>query len=108
MTCLSHYRDGKTRPFLKGQLELSLPSFIDIVGYCYTDTAGPTGGLNYHMLIGSVNDIIAKDRPGQMTQTYGPVVTNADFSEWLNLIQRYYDEMTGTPSTPTPTPSEED
>lgn len=86
LICLSHLRDGETRPFLKGQIELTLPAFVDVVGYLFTDTQGG-GTIERRLLIEPANNIIAKDRTGALLETYGPVVTNANISEWLEIIQ---------------------
>jgi hypothetical protein len=90
MLCLSHLRDGQTRPFLKGQLELSLPAFVDVVAYLYTTTSeDPTksGGLEHYALLSPHNDIIAKDRTAALTEHYGAYATDANFSEWLTIIE---------------------
>ncbi len=92
MTCLSHLRDGHVRPFLKGQLEISLPSFTDIVGYTYTDNDPATGQMQYRMLLAPANSIVAKDRPGLITQEIGPAVVDANFTQWLELVQAFYDD----------------
>lgn len=89
MLCLSHLRDGQTRPFLKGQLELSLPAFVDVVAYLYTTTSeDPTksGGLEHYALLAPHNDIIAKDRTAALTDHYGAAAKDASFSEWLEII----------------------
>lgn len=87
MLCLSHLRDGETRPFLKGQLELSLPAFVDVVGFLYTQVSTTDGNqLERYMLISPANKIIAKDRTAVLTDEYGMVVPNANFENWLELL----------------------
>lgn len=87
MLCLSHLRDGETRPFLKGQLELALPAFVDVVGYLYTQVSTTEAGtLDRYMLISPANKIIAKDRTAVLTDKYGMVVQEADFGNWLDLL----------------------
>jgi hypothetical protein len=88
MICLSHLRDGETRPFLKGQIELTLPAFVDVVGYLYTDTQ--SGAVARRLLIEPANNIIAKDRTGALLEKYGPVVTDANVSEWLEILQEEF------------------
>lgn len=88
MLCLSHLRDGQTRPYLKGTIELNLPAFVDVVGYLYTLPSTTTAGaVDRKMLVVPVNDIIAKDRSGAIADHYGSVVDNANFSEWLEVLE---------------------
>ena len=88
MLCLSHLRDGETRPYLKGAIELSLPAFVDVVGYLYTQQSETEGGkVDRKMLIVPVNNIIAKDRTSALEEKYGSVVTDANFSEWLDILE---------------------
>jgi hypothetical protein len=84
LICLSHLRDGETRPFLKGQIELTLPAFVDVVGYLYTDST--EGHIQRLMLIEPANNIIAKDRTAALVEKYGSVVPNASFTEWLEIL----------------------
>lgn len=88
LLCLSHLRDNETRPFLKGQIELTLPAFVDVVGYLYTEQSQTDGNkIDRKMLIEPVNNIIAKDRTGALVDEYGPVVHDADFTVWLELLE---------------------
>lgn len=84
LICLSHLRDGETRPFLKGQIELTLPAFVDVVGYLYPDSS--EGIVKRRMLIEPANNIIAKDRTGALVDKYGPVIDAPDFEEWLRIL----------------------
>lgn len=84
LLCLSHQRDGELRPFLKGQIELNLPAFVDVVGYLYTDAS--SGSIVHNMLIAPANNVIAKDRTAYLTDKYGMVVQDANFTEWLQII----------------------
>lgn len=87
LLCLSHLRDGETRPFLKGALEISLPAFVDVVGYLYTELSTTEGGkLDRRMLVGPANKIIAKDRTAVLTDKYGLVDPAPDFGNWLDLL----------------------
>lgn len=87
MLCLSHLRDNETRPFLKGQIELSLPAFVDVVGFLYTQVSATEGNkIDRFMLISPANKIIAKDRTDVLTEEYGMVIPNANFENWLELL----------------------
>ena len=93
MLCLSHFRDNETRPFLKGQIELTLPAFVDVVGFLYTEASQTEGNkIDRKMLIEPVNNIIAKDRTGALVEKYGPVVSNANFTTWLEDLDEYLEE----------------
>lgn len=99
MLCLSHLRDGETRPYLKGQLELSLPAFVDVVGYLYTEASQTENKIERRMLIEPANKIIAKDRTGALVDKYGSVVPNANFSTWLEILEAEFGTSPVTNST---------
>lgn len=95
LLCLSHLRDGETRPFLKGQIELTLPAFVDVVGYLYADAAGD-GNIAHRMLLVPANNIIAKDRTAALVEHYGAVATDAQATEWLEILEAEF----GNPDEP--------
>lgn len=71
---LTHHRDGRFRPMVKGQLELTLPGFVDLVGYLYPE-ADETGGLHRRLLIQPVNpQFLVKDRTHVLSKRFGPVL----------------------------------
>lgn len=82
---LSHLRDGKFRPFVKGQLELSLPGFVDVVGYLYVEVDADQQ-LTRKLLIAPLGDFDAKDRTHALTVTYGPVIPNPNLETMLRVI----------------------
>lgn len=90
LLCLSHQRDNELRPFLKGQIELTLPGFVDVVGYLYTDAS--SGAVKHYMLIAPARNIIAKDRTAILTEKYGLAVEDANFSEWLRLLDEEFNQ----------------
>lgn len=83
--CLSHMRDGKFRPFVKGQLELSLPGFVDVVGYLYNE-ATPEGEVERKLLISPLGQFDAKDRTGLLTEKYGSVIVQPNIATILSTI----------------------
>jgi hypothetical protein len=85
LIALTHFRDGKFRPLVKGQLALTLPGFIDVVGYLYVAT-DPDGNLNRQMLIAPLGDLDAKDRTNALTVHYGPTIQNPDLEQMLAVI----------------------
>ena len=88
LIALSHLRDGKFRPFVKGQLELTLPGFIDVVGYLYVET-GADGQLVRRMLVAPLGDIDAKDRTDAITKHFGPTVENPNLAHIVDLVEYY-------------------
>ena len=89
--CLSHLRDKETRPYLKGAIELTLPAFVDVVGYLHTLPSQTLAGkVERHMLIVPTGNVIAKDRTGALEEKYGSTILNADFSEWLTVIEEEF------------------
>lgn len=85
LLCLTHERDNERRPFLKGQIELTLPAFVDVVAYLSTEQ-GPSGNVVHKMQIVPLNNIIAKDRTGVLVDKYGPYIIDANFTEWLKIL----------------------
>ncbi len=53
------------RPHVQGALALSLPYFVDVVGYLHTLPNGD-GGLNRHLLVSNAPGFIAKDRTNRL------------------------------------------
>lgn len=85
---LTHHRDGIFRPFVKGQLELSLPGFVDIVGYLYVEMNAIDQQLERKLLVAPIQGIDAKDRTDIVTRTYGPIVANPNLETMLGLIDQ--------------------
>lgn len=91
-TCLAHVKDGQTRPYLRGSLELSLPAFVDVVAFLYVETG--SNDIVHKTLIAPANNIIAKDRTGALTDAYGPVIENANITEWLEILEQEFGTST--------------
>ncbi len=85
IVCLTHLRDGKFRAFVKGQLELTLPAFVDLVGYLYVDV-GPNGEAVRKLQIAPYGPIDAKDRTGLLTNVYGMMVEDANLAKFLDTL----------------------
>lgn len=77
---------GTYRPHVQGQLNLSLPYFVDIVGYLYTALNAETAVMERKLLVTNQPGYIAKDRTDRLgaevidpniekmiTQVYGTV-----------------------------------
>jgi AAA domain-containing protein len=85
LIALTHLRDSKFRPFVKGQLELTLPGFVDVVGYLYVEPDADQQ-LKRKMLIAPLGDFDAKDRTHALTVTYGPVIEDPNLETMLQVI----------------------
>lgn len=85
LIALSHLRDHKFRPFVKGQLELTLPGLVDVVGYLSVEI-GADGQPSRRLLIAPIGEFDAKDRTHVLTATYGVVVQEPDLSAFLDVI----------------------
>jgi len=86
----SHWRDDKFRPWVRGQAELSMPGFFDVVGYLenYLDPSTPTVASR-RLWISPVSQYVAKDRTDALTQAYGTVITNPSIPDMLRVIDEY-------------------
>jgi hypothetical protein len=64
---------------------LTLPAFVDVVGYLYADAAGD-GSIAHRMLLVPANNIIAKDRTAALVERYGSVASDTSAAEWLEIL----------------------
>lgn len=69
------------RPHVQGALNLSMPYFVDVVGYLHT-VPNEGGGLRRHLLVANAPGFIAKDR----TDRLGFEVVEPDIKEMLVQI----------------------
>lgn len=89
LLCLTHRKDDVFRPLVKGSLAMSLPAFMDVVGYLYVDN-GADGGPERKLLIQPTVEYEAKDRTGVLTETFGPVVPSPTLPMILATIQTLF------------------
>lgn len=73
---------GTYRPHVQGALNLSLPYFVDVVGYLHTVPEAETGLLRRKLLVSNVPGFIAKDR----TNRLGYEVVDPNIEEMINQI----------------------
>lgn len=73
---------GTYRPHVQGQLNLSLPYFVDVVGYLHTEHNTETAQIERRMLVTDVPGFTAKDR----TNRLGYEVIEPDISQMLAQI----------------------
>jgi hypothetical protein len=73
---------GTFRPHVQGQLNLSLPYFVDVVGYLHVGNNTETGQMERKLLVSGVPGFIAKDR----TNRLGYEVIDPNVSTMLTQI----------------------
>jgi hypothetical protein len=67
---------GMYRPHVQGGLKLSLPYFVDVVGYLYAATTD-AGTLERRLLVQPAPGFIAKDRTDRLGfEVVNPSITN--------------------------------
>lgn len=94
LTALTHMKDGKLRPLVKGQLALTLPGFPDVIGYLYT-AEDAEGKLVRKLAIQPVwSHLLAGDRTDILTQTYGPIVTKPHLGKMIEAMNASEEETT--------------
>jgi len=87
--CLTQMRDEMFRPLVKGSLALSLPAFVDVVGFLYVHT-DESGAPVRMLLIQPTPEHEAKDRTGILTETYGAAIPSPTLPTILGTIQELF------------------
>lgn len=85
--------NGTLRPHLQGQLGLTLPYFVDVVGYLYV-TSDANGLPARHMLVQPLPGYAAKDRTGRL----GTVVEHPHIQRMIGEV--YGTDVMARPSQP--------
>jgi hypothetical protein len=89
LLCLTALRDEHFRPLVKGSLTLSLPAFVDVVGYLYIDPQSE-GGTGRKLLIQPTGNVEAKDRTGILTETFGPAIPDPTIPKMLKVLEHLF------------------
>lgn len=79
---MTRVTDGRSKPFVQGQLASVLPYYVDICGYLWTELNAETGELSRRLLVGQHAAFEAGDRTGKL----GNVVENPTIPSILQLI----------------------
>lgn len=79
LAALTHMRDGWYRPFVKGQLEITLPALMDAVGYLWVDPADQT---TRRLMLRPAAPFLAKDNTDCL-----PAESVADLSALVQATQ---------------------
>lgn len=99
---------GKWRPYMQGQIGVSLPYWVDVVGYLYPTPTGevdangqPTGTMTRALYVGSHPQFESGER---VQGVLGDVVTNPNLTKMLDIIfpngnQPTSDQITETNQT---------
>jgi len=74
--------DGTSRPYVQGQLANTLPYYVDVCGYLWSELNSDTGEVSRRLLCVPHNAFEAGDRTGKL----GNVVDNPNISSMLELI----------------------
>jgi hypothetical protein len=78
---------GKWKPYMQGQISISLPYLVDICGYLYVDTVADENGQNTvkvrRLFIGTHPSFESGER---VQGTLGDVVDNPVISEMIDTI----------------------
>lgn len=83
MVCGSQKKEGEpVGPQLQGALANSIPFFFDLVGFAQL-AYDESGQLVQTVQILPLNDIIAKDRTGILSRTYGPFLVNPNITQLI-------------------------
>lgn len=82
-------KDGKYKPYMQGQIEVSLPYWMDVVGYLYveatTDVNGQATGATQRRLLVSPHD--PQFEAGERVQgRLGAVVSDPNLTAMLNKV----------------------
>ena len=92
-TALVDDKKGRFRPFVQGSLAISLPGFVDVIGYLFTeqDETGQSGPAQRRMLVQPSDLYVAKDSTSELPSggivgVHGPIVKGP-----INIEQLIHD-----------------
>jgi hypothetical protein len=74
--------DGVRRPYVQGQLSNTLPYYVDVCGYLWTELDGDTGEVRRRLLCAPHASFEAGDRTGRL----GSVIENPTVVGMLDMI----------------------
>lgn len=76
LVCPTSEKSGRYRPHVQGQLGITLPYFVDVVGYLYVQADQATGVLQRRLLVQPSGQFDAKDRTGRLgNEVVEPTIT---------------------------------
>lgn len=78
-------QQGVYRPHVIGQLALSMPYLVDVVGFQYA-TVGSAGEPTFSLLIRPTANILAKDRTHRLSQRWGGIVESPNVKEMMEVL----------------------
>ena len=82
IVAMTSVKDDKYRAHVQGQLGVTLPYFVDVVGYMYTKADPETNEQTRHMLVQPTDRFDAKDR----TDRLGTVIDNPNVEHMLDTV----------------------
>lgn len=80
--CMTSSKDGRLKPHVQGQLSVTLPYFVDVVGYLFVQPDPTSGQPVRRLLVQPTGQFDAKDR----TNRLGMVVEQPDVSRMMAQI----------------------
>jgi len=78
-------QQGVYRPHVIGQLALSMPYLVDVVGFQFA-TADSAGEPAFNLLIRPTDRILAKDRTHRLTQRWGGVIQTPNVQTMMEVL----------------------
>lgn len=78
----------KFKPAVQGALGVSLPGYVDTVGFLAPAQNETTGEDEWRMLIKPMDRYEAKDRTHTLYAAYGPVIVNPNVEQMLALLNQ--------------------
>lgn len=78
----------KFKPAVQGALGVSLPGYVDTVGFLAASSNETTGEDEWRLLIKPMDRFEAKDRTHTLYATYGPVIVNPNVEQMLALLNQ--------------------
>lgn len=81
LICMTSEKGARFRPHVQGQLGITLPYFVDVVGYLFVQN-DESGGLARRLLVQPAGQYDAKDR----TNRLGQVVENPNVEQMIAAI----------------------
>jgi hypothetical protein len=83
---------GVRRPLLQGQLAMTMPYYVDVVGFLKSDKVAAEDGTlvtSRKLLVDSYEGYICKDNTGAIVPRFGPIVAVTDGEASVSLADLF-------------------
>jgi hypothetical protein len=86
-------KGNKQRPRLQGQIAETMPSYVDLNGYYFSEFDPETQAMVRKLIIQPMTippnvQVVAKDGTDLLTQWYGPIIRTPNFTEMLAVLNQ--------------------